>query len=78
MGSVHEREVVFGLSSSIAVTRQAYGFTLYTQLLTRLENKISRSYPELHKIFNYSFSSLLAKFTAMVFEAPLTLLKTRV
>jgi hypothetical protein len=47
-------------------------------MLTHLENRISRTYPEMHKIFNYSFSSVLAKFTAMVFEAPLTLLKTRV
>jgi hypothetical protein len=47
-------------------------------MLTRLEKGISAAYPELHKIFNYSFSSVLAKFTAMLFEAPLTLLKTRV
>jgi hypothetical protein len=47
-------------------------------MLTVLETNISKRYPELHKFFNYSFSSVLAKFTAMIFEAPLTLLKTRV
>lgn len=47
-------------------------------MLAQLETNISKKYPDLHKFFNYSFSSVVAKFTAMIFEAPLTLLKTRV
>jgi len=65
-------------NSSIAVMRQALGFTLYTRILSRLEKTISKRYPDLNKFYNYSFSSVFARFTAMIFEAPLTLLKTRV
>lgn len=78
MEGLYARQVIPLLFSSIAVTRQAYGFTLYTQLLTRLENKISKKFPSLNKIFNYSVSSVTAKLIAMIFESPLTLLKTRV
>ena len=75
--TVHARQVFLSLSSSVAVIRQAYGFTVYTQLLSYLENHIARTH-RINKFLNYSISAVSAKLMAMVFEAPLTLLKTRV
>lgn len=66
------------LFSSLAAARQAFGFILYTQFLQRNEQFITQQFPHLNKYFNYSVSSVTAKLIAMVFEAPLTLLKTRV
>jgi solute carrier family 25, member 38 len=60
------------------VLRQAYGFTVYTQLLKYLESQVAISFPGFNKYAKYSVSAVSAKLVAMVLEAPLTLLKTRV
>lgn len=77
METVYERQVFLHLYSSVAVIRQAYGFTVYTQLLSYFENHIARTH-RINKFLNYSISAVTAKLMAMIFEAPLTLLKTRV
>ena len=64
--------------SSLAVIRQAYGFTLYTTMLKQYESHMLTTFPNINKYVNYSISAVSAKFVAMVFEAPLTLLKTKV
>lgn len=63
--------------SSLAVIRQAYGFTIYTNLIQIFNTKIETDVPFMNKFFKYSLSSVSAKFIAMIFEAPLTLMKTR-
>lgn len=62
---------------SLAVVRQAYGFTLYTHLINVFNTKIETDLPLMNKFFKYSLSAVSAKYIAMVFEAPLTLMKTR-
>ena len=62
---------------SLAVLKQAYGFTIYVSLLDTLIKYVDASYPGLNKFFNFSITSVSSKFIAMFFEAPLTLLKTR-
>ena len=47
--------------------RQAYGFTLYTNMLAKLEHHIVRHYPQLNKFVNYSVSAVTAKLAAMLF-----------
>jgi hypothetical protein len=76
--AVYARQVPLLLCSSLAVVRQAYGFTTYTQLLAYFENWISKSNKKINKFLNYSVSAVSAKLLAMIFEAPLTLIKTRV
>ena len=78
METVYERKVYNYLFSSLAITRQAFGFTLYTHYLSRIEKYISKYYPSVNKFCNYSFSAVVSKLLAMVFESPLTVLKTRV
>ena len=62
---------------SLAVTRQAYGFTIYTNLIQVFNTKIENDAPSINKFFKYSMSAVTAKYIAMIFEAPLTLMKTR-
>lgn len=67
MENLHERQVSILSFSSIAVARQAYGFTVYTQLLARLENQMANAFPNFNKVYHYSVSSVTAKLIAMVF-----------
>lgn len=62
---------------SLAAFKQAYGFTIYTTLLDVLRKYADGNFPHLNKYLNYSVTSLSSKFIAMLFEAPITLLKTR-
>lgn len=62
---------------SLAVVRQAYGFTIYTNLIQVFNAKIENDLPLINKFFKYSMSAVSAKYIAMIFEAPLTLMKTR-
>ena len=62
---------------SLAVVRQAYGFTIYTNLIQVFNTKIESDAPQLNKFLKYSMSAVFAKYIAMIFEAPLTLMKTR-
>lgn len=62
---------------SLAVIRQGYGFTLYTSMIAYL-NKQLETVQGFNKYYKYSVAACVAKWTAMLFEAPLTLLKTRV
>ena len=62
---------------SLAVVRQAYGFTIYTNLIQVFNKKIENDAPLMNKYFKYSMSAVFAKYIAMVFESPLTLMKTR-
>jgi len=62
---------------SIAVIRQAYGFSIYTNLITLFNNKIESDVLVMNKFIKYSMSAVTAKYCAMIFEAPLTLVKTR-
>lgn len=47
-------------------------------MLSRFENHFSKTYPSTNKFIKYSLSAVPAKLAAMIFEAPLSLLKTRV
>lgn len=61
---------------TLAVIRQAYGFTIYTGIISFLNQKLD-CYTNINKYYRYSIAALVGKMSAMVFEAPLTLLKTR-
>ena len=54
--------------------RQAYGFAVYTSIISNV-NKMMDS--ETNKFFSYSVAAVSGKAIAMILEAPLTLLKTR-
>lgn len=62
--------------ATLAVIRQAYGFTIYTGVISFLNQKLDY-YTSINKYYRYSIAALVGKMSAMVFEAPLTLLKTR-
>lgn len=62
---------------SLAVLRQGYGFTVYTSMLTNLNKELDQ-FNSINKYYRYSIAAFLSKAAAMVLEAPLTLLKTRV
>jgi predicted thioredoxin/glutaredoxin len=47
-------------------------------MLKHYESHLSTTFPKINKYVNYSISAVSAKLVAMIFEAPLTLLKTRV
>lgn len=61
---------------TLAVVRQGYGFTIYTSIISYL-NKELEAIPNINKYYKYSISAFSGKMIAMFFEAPLTLLKTR-
>lgn len=61
---------------TLAVVRQGYGFTIYTSMISYLNNKLD-SISNINKYYKYSIAAFVGKITAMFFEAPLTLLKTR-
>ena len=61
---------------TIAVIRQGYGFTVYTTIIDCL-NQHLESLTNVNKYYRYSIAALTGKSVAMLFEAPLTLLKTR-
>ena len=63
--------------SSLAVVRQAYGFTIYTNLINVFNTKLETDAPLMNKFYKYSLSAVMAKYIAMIFESPLTLMKTR-
>jgi len=52
---------------SLAVVRQAYGFTIYTNLINQFNMKIENDAPYMNKFFKYSMSAVLAKYIAMIF-----------
>ena len=52
--------------ASLAVVRQAYGFTIYILVLEKMQKALSTKVPELNKYFNYTFSSVSSKFIAMI------------
>jgi hypothetical protein len=52
---------------SIAVIRQAYGFSIYTNLITLFNNKIESDIPLMNKFLKYSMSAVTAKYCAMIF-----------
>lgn len=62
---------------TLAVVRQGYGFTIYTSIISYL-NKELESISNINKYYRYSISAFVGKMIAMLFEAPLTLLKTRI
>lgn len=61
---------------TLAVIRQGYGFTIYTSIISYL-NKELDSLDSINKYYKYSIAAFVGKMTAMFFESPLTLLKTR-
>jgi hypothetical protein len=61
---------------TLAVVRQGYGFTIYTTLIQHFNRQLE-VIGDINKYFKFSMSALTAKMIAMFFEAPLTLLKTR-
>ena len=61
---------------TIAVIRQGYGFTIYTTIIEFLNSYLERM-TNVNKYYRYSIAALTGKSIAMLFEAPLTLLKTR-
>lgn len=61
---------------TLAVVRQGYGFTIYTTMISQLNRQLD-IHTELNKYYKYSLAAFFGKMTAMFFEAPLTLLKTR-
>ena len=78
MEILHAGQVPPILCSSLAVVRQAFGFSVYMQFLNYYERYLLHNFMGLNKYVSYSFSAVSAKLIAMIFEAPLTLLKTRV
>ena len=52
--------------SSLAVIRQAFGFTVYMQLLTYYEKYLITNFAGLNKYVNYSVSAVCAKLIAIV------------
>ena len=52
---------------SLAVVRQAYGFTLYSNLINVFNTKIETDLPLMNKFFKYSLSAVSAKYIAMIF-----------
>lgn len=62
---------------SLAVLRQSYGFAIYTGMIQYLNSNIENNFPNVNKHVKYSVAAVTGKLTAMMFEAPLTLLKTR-
>jgi hypothetical protein len=50
---------------SLAVLRQAYGFTAYIQLLDYFEKYLNKAFYSLNKYVGYSLSSVAAKTIAM-------------
>ena len=62
---------------SLAVLRQSYGFTIYTSMINYLNKELENTL-NINKYYKYSVAAFVGKWTAMLFEAPLTLLKTRV
>ena len=61
---------------TIAVIRQGYGFTIYTTVIDVLGSYLE-SLTNVNKYYRYSIAALTGKSVAMLFEAPLTLIKTR-
>ena len=61
---------------TLAVVRQGYGFTIYTSII-RCLNKELDTITNINKYYKYSISAFVGKMIAMLFESPLTLLKTR-
>lgn len=61
---------------TLAVVRQGYGFAIYTSMISQF-NQYLDEYTNLSKYYKYSIAAFFGKMTAMFFEAPLTLLKTR-
>lgn len=61
---------------TLAVVRQGFGFTIYTSMIDLL-NKELDTFTSINKYYKYSISAFVGKLTAMFFESPLTLLKTR-
>lgn len=78
MEVLYARKVHCSIFSYLAVVRQAYGFTLYTTMLRHYESHLSSIFPKINKYVNYSISAVSAKLVAMIFQAPITLLKTRI
>lgn len=79
---MHQRIIINGWrtymkGSTLAVLRQGYGFTVYTTMLNEI-NRTLESFSSINKYYRFSVAAFLSKATAMSFEAPLTLLKTRV
>jgi hypothetical protein len=62
---------------TVAVVRQGYGFTIYTSVIDLL-NRRFENLEMLNKYYRYSIAAGVGKSIAMMFEAPLTLLKTRI
>lgn len=62
---------------SLAVLRQGYGFTIYTSMLKGMNKRLDQ-FSNVNKYYRYSIAAFVSKWAAMAFEAPLTLLKTRV
>ena len=52
---------------SLAVVRQAYGFTIYTNLIEVFNQKITTDIPLMNKFIKYSLSAVSAKYIAMIF-----------
>ena len=61
---------------TIAVVRQGYGFTIYTTMIDQLNNSMG-DLTHINKYYRYSVAATIGKTIAMMFEAPLTLVKTR-
>jgi len=61
---------------TLAVVRQGYGFTIYTSIISYLNRELD-SIANINKYYKYSISAFTGKMIAMLFESPLTLLKTR-
>ena len=61
---------------TIAVVRQGYGFTIYTTIIDQLNTTLD-GLTDFNKYYRYSIAAGVGKTAAMMFEAPLTLLKTR-
>lgn len=61
---------------SLAMIRQGYGFTIYTSLISEINGALDQ-FSHINKYYRYSFAAFVSKWAAMTFEAPLTLLKTR-
>ena len=53
--------------SSLAVIRQAFGFTIYTNLIQIFNTKIESDIPVINKFLKYSLSAVSAKYIAMIF-----------
>jgi len=53
--------------SSLAVIRQAFGFTIYNNLIQVFNTKIESDVPMVNKFLKYSLSSISAKYIAMIF-----------